>query len=212
MKNLKKLLQITTLLTLTIIISSCSNDDDDNITMMQPETITEIAAAIPPGVASFLLTSKQDVKSIVEQQRRLRTNTIQLVDRLVEGTYKELKEALPGISVIQVIHVCGDESVEEAVSVSKDVDGILLDSGNQSLEIKELGGTGRTHNWEISKKIVESVNVPVFLAGGLNANNVKEAVRAVNPFGVDLCSGVRKNGNLDEKKLADFFKVVRDND
>ena len=212
MKNLKKLLQITTLLTLTIIISSCSNDDDDNITMMQPETITEIAAAIPPGVASFLLTSKQDVKSIVEQQRRLRTNTIQLVDRLVEGTYKELKEALPGISVIQVIHVCGDESVEEAVSVSKDVDGILLDSGNQSLEIKELGGTGRTHNWEISRRIVELVNVPVFLAGGLNANNVKEAVRAVNPFGVDLCSGVRKNGNLDEKKLADFFKVVRDID
>ena len=170
--------------------------------------IEEIAAAIPPGVSSFLLTSKQDVDSIIEQQRRTKVNTIQLVDRLLYGTHSDLKKALPGISIVQVIHVTGEESINEAVDVSKFVNAILLDSGNQSLKIKELGGTGRTHDWDISKKIVKSVNVPIFLAGGLKPENIKEAVNKVRPFGVDVCSGVRTNGNLDEKKLKVFFENI----
>ena len=170
--------------------------------------IEEIAAAIPPGVSSFLLTSKQDVDSIIEQQRRTKVNTIQLVDRLLYGIHSDLKKALPGISIVQVIHVTGEESINEAVDVSKFVNAILLDSGNQSLKIKELGGTGRTHDWDISKKIVKSVNVPIFLAGGLKPENIKEAVNKVRPFGVDVCSGVRTNGNLDEKKLKVFFENI----
>ncbi len=170
------------------------------------ELIEEIAATIPPGVASFLLTSRQDVDSIIEQQRRTKVNTIQLVDRLLQGSHSDLKEALPGISIVQVIHVTGEESVKEAVDLSKCVNAILLDSGNQSLKVKELGGTGRVHNWEISKKIVETVKVPVFLAGGLKPENVNNAVKKVRPFGVDVCSGVRTNGNLDEIKLKTFFK------
>ncbi len=170
------------------------------------ELIKEIAETIPPGVSSFLLTSKQDVDSIIEEQRKTKVNTIQLVDRLLYGTHTDLKTALPGISIVQVIHVRGEESVKEAVNISKYVNAILLDSGNQALKIKELGGTGRVHNWEISKKIVESVDVPVFLAGGLKPENVHEAVKKVKPFGVDVCSGVRTNGNLDEIKLKTFFE------
>ncbi len=170
------------------------------------ELIEEIAATIPPGVSSFLLTSRQDVDSIIEQQRRTKVNTIQLVDRLLQGSYSDLKEALPGISIVQVIHVTGEECIKEAVDVSQYVNAILLDSGNQSLKVKELGGTGRVHNWEISKKIVETVKVPVFLAGGLKPENVNDAVKKVIPFGVDVCSGVRTNGNLDEIKLKAFFK------
>ena len=91
------------------------------------------------------------------------------------------------------------------MAIAPHVDGILLDSGNQSLTIKELGGTGRIHDWEISRAIREAVDVPVLLAGGLNADNVVEAIRLVRPFAVDLCSGVRTNGTLDEAKLASFF-------
>ncbi len=170
------------------------------------ELIEEIAVTIPPGISSFLLTSKQDVDSIIEQQRRTKVSAIQLVDRLLYGSYVDLKKALPGISIVQVIHVRGEESVEEAINVSQNVNAVLLDSGNQSLKVKELGGTGRVHNWEISKKIVESVDVPVFLAGGLKPENVHEAIKKVKPFGVDVCSGVRTNGNLDEKKLKAFFE------
>jgi phosphoribosylanthranilate isomerase len=172
------------------------------------ELIQQIAAHIPPAISSFLLTCKEEVESIVEQQKRLRVNTVQICDRLQKGAHRRLREAMPGISIVQVIHVTGSESVREAVEVAPDVDAILLDSGNQSLAIKELGGTGRTHDWKLSKQIRETINLPLFLAGGLNAGNVAEAIREVAPFGLDVCSGVRTDGKLDESKLRDFFDAI----
>lgn len=172
------------------------------------DTITEIAATLPPAVSSFLLTSQQDADTIIAQQRRCRINTIQICDRLDTQHYKCLRDALPGIALVQVIHVTGQESLEEAMTVAPFVNGLLLDSGNQALTVKELGGTGRTHNWEISCQIREAVAVPLFLAGGLDAENVQAAIRQVRPFGVDVCSRVRTNGLLDEEKLARFFKSV----
>jgi phosphoribosylanthranilate isomerase len=172
------------------------------------ELIAQIAATIPPAIGSFLLTSKQDVCEIIAQHRYCRTNTIQRVDRLTSGTHRDLKEALPGISIVQVIHVTDAESVDEAVAVSAHVDAILLDSGNQAAVVKELGGTGRTHNWELSREIRERCGVPVFLAGGLNADNVRLAMEQVGPFGLDVCSGVRTGGKLDAAKLRAFFDAV----
>jgi phosphoribosylanthranilate isomerase len=176
--------------------------------VISEDLIAEIAAVVPPGVSSFLLTSKQDTDSIIAQQRRLGVNTIQICDRLESGRYEDLREALPGIALVQVIHVTGEEAIEEAVSVAPQVDGILLDSGNQSLPVKELGGTGRTHDWRVSRRIRELVDVPIFLAGGLNPDNVADAIRQVGPFALDICSGVRTNGQLDEAKLARFFSRV----
>lgn len=172
------------------------------------QLIAEIARRVPPSVSSFLLTSKQDVASIIAQQRRVGTTTIQMCDRLRSGSYKDLRDALPGISIVQVIHVTGEEARGEAAGTAPHVDAILLDSGNQSLPVKELGGTGRTHDWRISKRIREDVDVPVFLAGGLNPGNVAEAIREVGPFGLDVCSGVRMKGELDEEKLSRFFAQV----
>jgi phosphoribosylanthranilate isomerase len=173
------------------------------------DLISEIAATVPPAIGTFLLTSKQDVDSIIAQHRICRTNCIQICDQLISGTHRDLKRALPGISVIQVIHVCGPESVGEALTIAPQVDAILLDSGNRSLTVKELGGTGRTHDWTLSRTIRELIPVPMFLAGGLNAGNVQQAIREVAPFGLDLCSGVRTNGKLDRTKLAAFFDAVR---
>src|ERR671926_150608 len=121
------------------------------------------------------------------------------------GVHKELRDALPGVSLVQVVHVTGPESVDEAIAVAPHVDAVLLDSGNQSLAIKELGGTGRTHDWMLSRKIREAIEVPLFLAGGLNPSNVAAAIREVQPFGIDVCSGLRTDGNLDPQKLANFF-------
>ena len=174
------------------------------------DLIAEIAATVPPGVATFLLTCKQDVAEIIDQQRRLRVNTIQICDRLERGSHEQLRKELPGISLVQVIHVTGNESVDEAVSLAGIVDAILLDSGNQSLPVKELGGTGRTHDWNLSREIREKVSVPIFLAGGLKSDNVRRAIDAVQPFGVDVCSGVRTNGDLDEAKLSAFIAAIND--
>lgn len=170
--------------------------------------IQKIIESIPDHIDSFLLTSKLDAEQIINQQRKLKPKTLQLVDEVAMNVYNKLREELPGINIIQVVHVTDESSVEYAVKVSGYVHGILLDSGNTDLPVKELGGTGRTHNWSISKKICESVNVPVYLAGGLNPDNVKEAIKSVRPYGVDLCSGVRTNGRLDEAKLNRFIDSV----
>jgi phosphoribosylanthranilate isomerase len=172
------------------------------------ERITEIAARIPPPIASFLLTSLQEAEAIVQQQRRCRTTTIQICDRLTTGSYRDLKQSLPGTSIVQVIHVTGPESLDEAVSVAPQVDAILLDSGNQRLATKELGGTGRIHDWSLSRRIREQVPVPLFLAGGLSPGNVQRAIEEVGPFGLDICTGVRTEGKLDERKLGELFANV----
>jgi len=165
------------------------------------DLIAEIAASIPPPILSVLLTSKHEAESIIQQHRRTRVSAIQTVDR-------ELRKALPGIRLIQVIHVTGNESAEEAVSISPFVDALLLDSGKPSAAVKELGGTGRVHDWSISSRIRVSVDVPVFLAGGLTPENVRQAVRYVRPFALDVCSGVRTDGKLDEHKLKQFFAEI----
>ncbi len=174
------------------------------------DLICKIAKSVPPPIATFLLTSETSSGGIVSHHRRVNTNTIQIVDKLKLGSYEDIKEKLPSIKIVQVIHILDERSIDEALKISKKVDALLLDSGNPNLAVKELGGTGRTHNWAISRKIVEQSRVPVFLAGGLNAGNVREAIDIVQPFGVDVCNGVRTDGQLDQKKLEAFFKVVLD--
>ena len=172
------------------------------------ELIASIIKTVPPPVATFLLTSETTAEDVIAHQKRVHSSTIQIVDALTERNYKLIREHLPSVKLVQVIHVIDESSVAEAVELSEEADALLLDSGNPNLAVKELGGTGRVHNWNLSKKIVEQSKVPVFLAGGLNAANVAEAIESVNPFGVDICSGVRTNGNLDEQKLELFFKAA----
>jgi phosphoribosylanthranilate isomerase len=172
------------------------------------ELIIEIANAVPPGVASVLLTSQTDVQAIISQQRWARVNTLQLVDALPPGAHQALRKALPGTALVQVVHVQGRESIEEAQQIAPYVDAILLDSGNPALAIKELGGTGRVHDWEISRQIRERVARPIFVAGGLRPENVREAVSRIRPYGLDVCNGVRIDGKLDPAKLRGFFQAV----
>jgi len=180
--------------------------------VISEDLIEEIALSVPPGISTFLLTSLQEIDGIIEQHRKCKTSTIQICDHLVNGSHHQLKKALPGIKIVQVIHVTGDKSIHDAIDVSKNVDALLLDSGNQKLTVKELGGTGRTHDWTISKIIRESIHVPIYLAGGLNPLNVSDAIGVVKPFGLDLCSGVRTNNKLDKTKLKLFFQSVREAD
>ena len=179
--------------------------------VIDDQLIKEITKIVPPGISPFLLTSETNSDTIIEHQKRVNTNTLQIVDELKTGKYHQIRAALPSIKLVQVIHVIDKYSVENAIKISKYVDAILLDSGNPNLSIKELGGTGRVHNWDLSKTIREEINIPLFLAGSLNKNNVRQAIDYVQPFGLDLCSSVRTNGVLDKLKLEDFFKAVNEN-
>jgi phosphoribosylanthranilate isomerase len=172
------------------------------------DVILTIAKTVPPSVATFMLTSETSADQIIEHHKRTLTNTIQLVDELKQGTYQAIKKALPAIKIVQVIHVLDERTIDEALKIAEFVDALLLDSGNPNLQVKELGGTGRVHNWTISKKIVEQCKIPVFLAGGLTPENVRQAIEQVQPFGIDLCSGVRTEKKLDGYKLEKFFERV----
>ncbi|MGC4121596.1 MAG: phosphoribosylanthranilate isomerase [Myxococcales bacterium] len=176
--------------------------------VIEEPLIAEIAASVPPPVATFLLTSEVDAETLIAQARRCRCSTLQLCDSVAAETYAALREAMPALKLVQVIHVVGRSSVTEALAASLHVDALLLDSGNPALKVKELGGTGRTHDWSVSRAICEQSKVPVFLAGGLRAENVAEAVSVAQPFGVDVCSGVRTNGKLDGGKLGTFVKAL----
>jgi phosphoribosylanthranilate isomerase len=170
--------------------------------------INRIAKAMPENIMTFLLTSETTAKGIAEHHKRVNTNTIQIVDAITKDTYDELRELLPEIRLVQVIHIRDDKSIDEAVRISEKTDMLLLDSGNPALKIKELGGTGRVHDWNISRIICEAVNKPVFLAGGLNPENIREAIETVQPYGVDVCSGLRSNGRLDKNKLKKYFEEI----
>jgi phosphoribosylanthranilate isomerase len=168
------------------------------------ELIKKIAQVVPPPVATFLLTSETSASNIIKHHYRTKTNTIQIVDLLSDGTYSQIKEALPYVKIVQVIHVIDSKSVDLAIKLSESVDALLLDSGNPNLKIKELGGTGRVHNWKLSRQIRDNSKCPVFLAGGLTPDNIKQAIEEVLPYAIDICSGVRTNGALDKDKLSAF--------
>ena len=176
--------------------------------VIDEDLIAEIVRSVPPTIATFLLTSAQSSEVIINQHRRCLTSTIQFCERMESVVHKELRLALPGVTIVQVVHVTGESSIDEAVQAAEHVDAILLDSGNPDLKIKELGGTGRVHDWSISRRIRERIPVPMFLAGGLNDCNVESAIEEVDPYGLDLCTGVRTNYVLDEAKLQAFFGVV----
>lgn len=172
--------------------------------VVDDDTIARVARTVPPGVSTFLLTSRVDADSIIEQERAAGCSALQLVDAVDPTVYPAIRAALPGIKIVQVIHVIGPESVDEAIGIAPFVDAILLDSGNPKAAIKELGGTGRLHDWTLSRRIRDTVGIPLYLAGGLGPHNAAEAMAAVRPFGLDICSGVRTDGRLDRTKLHRF--------
>ena len=173
------------------------------------ELIRLIAQSAPPLIGTFLLTSETSADEIIKHHHRTRTNTIQIVDQLSLGTYSQIKEALPSVKIVQVIHVIDSNSVDLAIKLSDCVDALLLDSGNPNLQIKELGGTGRVHNWNLSRQIRDNAKCPVILAGGLKPENVRQAIEEVQPYAIDVCSGVRTNGVLDINKLGSFVRNAR---
>lgn len=174
------------------------------------DVAAQIVRVTPPPIATFMLTSETTTRGIIAHQQRVGANTIQLVDAVPDEAYTQLRAVLPAIKLVQVIHVINEQTVDEALeAVEQGVDALLLDSGNPNLAVKELGGTGRTHNWQVSRQIVEQSRVPVFLAGGLNPENVQKALDAVQPYGLDICSGVRTDGHLDAHKLAAFMQIIR---
>ena len=173
------------------------------------EEIARVVEWVGDRADTVLLTSLQSAEGIADQVRRLGASVVQVVDALSDDAWRALRASMPGTATMPVLHVPAGDALEEACRVAPCADALLLDSGNPSAKVKELGGTGRVHDWQVSRAIVESAGKPVFLAGGLNSANVADAIRAVRPFGVDVCSGVRTDGRLDPEKTRTFIETAR---
>ena len=169
----------------------------------------EIAAAAPPGVTPFVLSSRADGDALAAHARAVGVGVVQIVRHVDRAEHARLRRSAPGLKIVQVVHVEDEGSVDLARGYAETADALLLDSGRPGAAVEELGGTGRAHDWGLSRRIVEAVDVPVWLAGGLNPGNVADAIAQVRPFGVDLCSGLRPEGVLDAGLLSGFMNAVR---
>ena len=171
-------------------------------------TAAGLIARVPPGVTSFLLSSATTPVQLVNEAGMTRAAALQIVDRPGPGAYERLRRELPGLKIVQVVHVDGATALDEVLAIAPDVDAVLLDSGSRDGLVARLGGTGEIHDWRISRAIVERCPRPVWLAGGLNPANVADAIGVVRPFGVDVCTGLRKGGRLDEATMGAFIRAV----
>lgn len=171
--------------------------------------IAAIAARVPAGVTAVLLSSRTRAADLARHAEDTGVAALQIVQTVPPSVRRELRDRAPDLTLIQVVHVEGPGSVEEALQAAEASDYLLLDSGRPSAPVPELGGTGRTHDWSLSTEIVARSPVPVFLAGGLGPSNVREAITQVSPFGVDLCSGLRDSeGRLERGLLRAFVDRV----
>jgi len=175
------------------------------------ETQRAVIAATPPGVTPFLLSQALDSEALVRHVRGTHATVVQLVRHVDPRLHLDLRGALPWVKIVQVVHVENETALPLARDYAETADALLLDSGNPASgeDVEQLGGTGRAHDWRLSRQIVQIVDKPVYLAGGLTQANVADALLAVRPFGIDLCSGVRTLGKLDLKKLTSFFSALR---
>jgi phosphoribosylanthranilate isomerase len=176
---------------------------------IEDRTIAAITAAVPPPIATFMLTSDLTARSIADHVRATGPTTVQIVSHIGAAESQKLVGLLSTTRRVQVIHVEDERALDLIPDYAPNAHAFLLDSGRPSLETPEYGGTGRTHDWEVSAEFVRRSPLPVFLAGGLSPSNVGEAIRTVRPFAVDLCSGVRTDGRLDRERLTAFIDAVR---
>ena len=175
------------------------------------EDINRILSWVDGRRATVLLTSRRTAAQIAAQLVDARPSVLQLCDEVAASEMEILGAEFPDIALMPVVHVRDAVSISQARAYSVHADALLLDSGNPTATIPELGGTGRTHDWDMSASIVAASPVPVILAGGLRAGNVARALDHVRPYGVDVCSGVRQNGHLDRGLLREFITQVRTN-
>jgi phosphoribosylanthranilate isomerase len=172
-------------------------------------TVAELAASVPPPIATFMLTSERTAQGIACLVQAAGASTVQICSHLAPAESEELSRRLSSTRRVQVIHVEDQGALELIAPYAPFVHAFLLDSGRPGLPSPVYGGTGLTHDWSVSAEFVKRIARPVFLAGGLTAANVGDAIRRVRPFGVDLCSGTRTAGRLDPEKLYAFTAAVR---
>lgn len=174
---------------------------------LEAESVAKIIAKLPAGVSSVMVTSITEPNELIKLARATGAKILQLYGDATPETILKVKKALP-VQVWKVLNVSNEGSIAEARKYEGSADAIALDTLNKETGVR--GGTGKTHDWNISRKIVESISIPVILAGGLNPENVAEAIKIVQSYGVDVNSGVSNpDGTKDIAKVKSFVERAK---
>ncbi len=167
----------------------------------------KIFCGVPAGVSRFLVTHLGQASEILDLLKRVPADVVQLHGAIADGQIERLRAAVgPRVRFVRVVHVIDRGAIDLARIAGCDGDAVVLDTrcGEQ------VGGTGRVHDWEISRSICRMTSVPVYLAGGLRAANVRTAIHRVRPYGVDVNSGVeRLDGSKCEVSVREFVREAR---
>lgn len=173
------------------------------------EQAKRILAATSEGVARVAVAMPRYPSELDMLVRELNPDYLQIHLTFSESELIETKTRL-GVKTIPVVAIPQkvtnyQEILKYAIEASEAADYLLLDT-----EGPTGGGTGLSHDWSLSRRIRETINAPVFLAGGLNPSNVKNAIEAVQPYGVDVATGVESSpGKKDEKLMREFIEAAK---
>lgn len=150
------------------------------------EKTRQVFKATPANYPKMALTIDTDIDDLVEIVTETKPDLFHLcgnIEELPPEEVYELQKKIPGVEIIQAIPIIGPESLDIALAYEEVADTLFLDS--VAPDVKGIGIVGKTHDWSISRRIVDTVKKPCILAGGLSPENVAEAIRAVRPWGVD---------------------------
>lgn len=167
-----------------------------------------IIAALPPFISTVCITYVGTAREAVDLCRYLGVTALQLHGAFPTHELPLIRAALPHLRLIRAVHVTGEPAIAQARSLDRQVDGIILDTFDPATG--RGGATGKTHDWSISRRIVETMRSPVILAGGLTPDNVGDAIRQVAPWGVDVHTGIEDaDGSRNLTKLRAFVERAK---
>jgi len=175
---------------------------------LAPGEVAKIVAALPPFCSAVLVTHLSRPEEVIPILKVANVTTLQLHGDTTPQEAVEIKNFLPFLKTYKVVHVFDASVIEEANRYIGSVDGIILDTAIKATG--QVGGTGQTHDWGVSKEVVRSTALPVILAGGLNPENIITAIRVVQTYGVDVNSGVSNpDGTKDHEKVRLFIAQAK---
>jgi len=170
-----------------------------------PAEAAKMVRHLPPFIEPVAVTHLQETEDLIELVNSSHCTTLQIQTIVEPSEIDVIRDALPYLKIVKAVHVMDESAIEMGKRYEPYADALLLDTRTR----EKLGGTGIPHDWNISAAIVANSAIPVILAGGLTPENVAEAIRKVRPYGVDVHTGVRKDGIRNPERTLAFAREAR---
>ncbi|WP_214020414.1 phosphoribosylanthranilate isomerase [Methanoculleus sp.] len=170
-----------------------------------PAEAAKMIQQLPPFIEPVAVTHLQETEDLIGLVRDSRCTTLQIQNTVEPSKIDVIRDSLPYLKIVKAVHVTGESAIKTGKLYEPYADALILDTRTK----EKIGGTGIPHDWNISAKIVANSAIPVILAGGLKPENVRGAIRKVRPYGVDVHTGIKKDGVRNPEKTLAFAREAR---